>query len=209
MKRGGPPRRRTSNTAARREILVFTEGEKTEPQYLVGWHRANRSRVTVHVDPLHGSPLSLVRYAVQRAQEDKRSERRGQGSAYDEIWCMFDVDEHPNFAEACSLAKTHGIRTAISNPCMELWMLLHYEDRTSWIDRHEAQRKVRMLTGLGKSLTESVIAELMTRHDDAVSRAHVLDRKHADDGSPEGENPSSNVWRLIDSIRGTGTGKLA
>jgi hypothetical protein len=80
-------------------------------------------------------------------------------------------------------------------------MLLHYVQQNSWIDRHEAQRRVREVTGLGKSLTELVVADLISRHEDAAERARALDRKHADDGSPEGENPSSSVWRLIDSIK--------
>lgn len=116
---------------------------------------------------------------------------------------MFDVDEHPSLSEACTLAKAHGITTAISNPCIELWVLLHYEDQTAWIDRHEAQRRVRNVTGLGKSLTESVVAELIARHEAAAVRARALDRKHANDGSPRGANPSSNVWQLVDSIRNT------
>jgi hypothetical protein len=29
-----------------------------------------------------------------------------------------------------------------------------------------------------------------------------LDAKHRGDGSPEGENPSSNLWQLVDLIRG-------
>jgi hypothetical protein len=45
---------------------------------------------------------------------------------------MFDRDEHPNFARAIDLADRHGIKLAMSNPCLELWFILHFEDQTAY-----------------------------------------------------------------------------
>ena len=36
-------------------------------------------------------------------------------------------------AEVAS-AGANGIRLAISNPCFELWLILHFQDHTAWLD---------------------------------------------------------------------------
>ena len=114
---------------------------------------------------------------------------------------MFDRDEHPNFAQAIDLAEKHGINLAISNPCLELWFILHFEDRTSYLERYVAQRRAEELLGSAKVLTESALTTLADGYDEARRRAIKLDEKHAGDGSPPRSNPSSEVWRLIDMLR--------
>jgi len=114
---------------------------------------------------------------------------------------MFDRDEHPNFAQAIDLAEKHGINLAISNPCLELWFILHFEDQTSYLERYAAQHRAEELLGSPKVLTESALTALAHGYDEARRRAKKLDEKHAGDGSPPRSNPSSGVWRLIDLLR--------
>jgi hypothetical protein len=115
---------------------------------------------------------------------------------------VFDIDEHPNVAQAVALARDNDIQLAISNPCLELWFILHFEDQTAWIDRKVAQDRSQDLLSCGKVLTPEAFGLLRERHDAAAARAQALDEKHRLDGSPPGENPSSSVWRLIEAIRG-------
>ena len=114
---------------------------------------------------------------------------------------MFDRDEHPNFARAVDLANRNGINLAISNPCIELWFILHFERRTAYLERQVAQHCAEELLGCSKVLTDSALIALAERYDRARERAIRLDEKHAGDGSPPASNPSSSVWRLIDLIR--------
>jgi RloB-like protein len=116
-------------------------------------------------------------------------------------WCVFDIEEHPNVPDAVTLARRHGINLAISNPCLELWFVLHFEDRTAYIDRFEAQHRAKALLNCDKILTEAALATLAERHSDAVTRASKLDEKHRGDGSPPGSNPSTSIGPLIDLIR--------
>ena len=193
-------RRRT--TPRRRELLVFTEGERTEDGYLVHWRRAYRDRVLVTIDDFHGTPLSLVDRAAEAKRREARDERKGRGRAHDEVWCMFDNDEHPNIAEALDKAAGNGIGVVLSNPCIELWFVLHFADQTAHIERGDAQRLSRQLLGCDKVLTGPALATLSDRYDDAKQRAQRLDVKHTGDGSPPHSNPSSNTWKLVDRIRG-------
>jgi hypothetical protein len=139
---------------------------------------------------------------VQRARDLKRSRTR-QDSGFDEIWCVFDVDAHPDLKSAIAEARDAGIGVAISNPCFELWLVLHAEDQTAHVDRRAIQRRAREL-GLveGKSIPKAALPKLLDGYEDAKGRAQALDARHEGDGRDPGANPSSGVWRLIDAIRG-------
>jgi len=180
---------------------VFVEGLRTEDLYLTYWRRQYRDRVRVEIDPYRGAPLQLVEKAVEEQRTEARDARRGRGRAHDQIWCVFDRDEHPNFARAIELADRHSINLAISNPCLELWFILHFEDQTAYLERQAAQDRAEELLGCSKALTDAALSALAERYDEARRRAIKLDEKHTGDGSPPGSNPSSGMWHLIDLIR--------
>lgn len=145
--------------------------------------------------------MQLVENAVQAKRIEARDASKGRGRAHDQIWCVFDRDEHPNFAKTITLADSHGINLAISNPCLELWFILHFEDETAYLERQAAQHRAAELLGCSKVLNDAALSALAERYDQARERAVKLDEKHAGDGSPPGSNPSSGIWRLIDLIR--------
>jgi hypothetical protein len=198
---GTPRRSTTARIRERRSILVFTEGQKTEPIYLTHWHRLHRESVIVTIDGFHASPMQLVEEAVAKRANDLRAARRGQGAPYDEYWCVFDVDEHPRLDRALELAGRSGISIALSNPCFELWFLLHFEDQWTEIHRHDAQRRSFEMLACGKVPTSAALTELVNRYEDARRRAQALDKKHDRDGSPPRSNPSTGAWQLVDRIR--------
>lgn len=154
----------------------------------------------VTIDEFHGAPLSLVDRAADAKRGEAREERRGHGRAHDEVWCVFDRDQHPNLPEALDKAAANGIGVVLSNPCIELWFVLHFADQAAHIERGDAQRLSRQLLGCDKVLTGPALAALSARYADAKQRAQQLDAKHAGDGSPARSNPSSNMWELIDRI---------
>ena len=200
----GPPHRTRTKAADLPEILAFVEGAKTEEGYLVDLARRQREFVRVHIDDFHGVPYSLVERAVAAKQQQERDERRGHGRAYDEIWCVFDRDEHHRMAEAVALAAKHGISVAVSNPCIELWFILHFEDQTAHIERDPAQARSEALLKCGKTLKLEALTKLWESYDEAAKRALALDKKHHGDGSPPRANPSSEVWKLVGRIRNPG-----
>lgn len=103
--RGGAPRRTASSAAIKKELLVFTEGEKTEPNYLTGWYQDYRRYITVQFGDVTGvDPLTLVTAAVAAKDVEAKAERKGKGRAHDEVWCIFDTDEHPQLPAAKDLA---------------------------------------------------------------------------------------------------------
>jgi len=194
------PHRRVAVEPARRELLVFTEGALTEETYLTYWHRRFRGSVNVEIHEFHGTPAALVKRAAETKTASERAERKGRGRAHDEVWCVFDVDEHPQLHEAIKLAKSKDIYLAVSNPCIELWFVLHFAEQTGYISRQEAQAKANAHLRCGKSLDQDALHLLATRLLTAKARAEHLDAKHAGDGTRAPGNPSSGVWRIVDAI---------
>lgn len=193
--------RRAKPGPRRRQLLVFTEG-LTEVDYLTAYWRASGKTVTVTFDPFHGVPKALVDRAAKRKRADAKAARRGGGRPFDEVWCVFDCDEHPLLAEALQQAADNGIGVAYSVPCIELWFVLHFEDQQAHADRGPVQSRSKLLLGHGKRLDRGDVERLADRYQQAKARAQALDVKHEGDGSPVHTNPSSTMWRLIDRIIG-------
>src|SRR5262249_25450256 len=143
------------------------------PIYLTHWHRLYRQRVIVTIDEFHGAPMQLVETATARRTADLRDAKRGRGSAYHEYWCVFDIDEHPNVGPALDLAGTSGISVAVSNPCIELWFVLHFENQTAVLHRHDAQRKSCDWLKCEKSPTTAALDEMVNRYAEARQRAQA------------------------------------
>jgi hypothetical protein len=197
-----PPRRHPSRRAVRFELLAFVEGKPTEDMYLVYWRRRYRDSVLVAIADFHGTPLELARKAAEAKDAEAYEAKRGRGRAHDEIWCVFDRDEHPYIPEAMEHARQHGVHVAFSNPCLELWFLLHFQDRKAFLDRHDAQRRSASFLHCSKSLTDVALDELFERYDNAKARAVGLHEWHLGNGTlPPDDNPSSSIWRLLDRIR--------
>jgi len=193
--RGEPSRR------PRKRILVLCEGQNTEPQYLLGFKRWCRNAlVDVVVDPEHGVPLTLVRRAKEAKQEAERraARERDDNVAYDEVWCVFDTDEHPNLEQACRMARDNGIEVALSNPCFELWLLLHFRDSPGMQGRKDVARLLRKhVDDYDKHVD---FAAYQPGYGSAVERAKRLESAARSDGE-DGRNPTTGVHRLTESVR--------
>jgi len=199
-----PPRPlgRASPGDAPRRIAVFTEGEKTEPDYITYWSRVHRERVQVPIWHDLGAPMTVVTRAVEQKRDEDKEAKRGRGRASDEYWCVIDVDQHPNLGPAVEKAIANGIRVAVSNPCIELWFILHFQDQAAEIDRRRAQAISKKLLKCDKVLDKRALQMLADKYPEAKARAVRLDAMHMGDGRPARSNPSSGVWRLIDRITG-------
>jgi hypothetical protein len=182
-------------------LLVVCEGEVTEPRYIDTFRAAQGSTaVRVRVLSPGGDPRALVERAIELRDAARLDARRAgdPNLAYDEVWCVFDVDQHARFNSACLLAAEAGIRVALSNPCFELWLFLHFADRTAHLSTVQARRLLKgHLPRYDKHIR---FDELEHGYSDAVARAQTLERRHAEQGSP-GANPSTGMHHLTERIR--------
>lgn len=185
----------------KRRILVVCEGKVTEPEYFKAFQHEVRNRlVHVEIDKQAGVPLTVVNRAIDMDGEAKAEakRRREDDLKYDDVWCVFDVDEHPNLTEALDLANRSGVKVALSNPCIELWALLHFQEQNEQIHRHEAQRALKAhLPRYDKVLD---FDKMKASYEKAVERARSLQKKAEATGDPI-RNPSTAVYLLTELIR--------
>ena len=99
---------------------------------------------TTHDTNVMNSPMLIAEKAVDcvnrlglgrhvRRKKDSFEER-------DEVWAVFDRDEHPRFDDAVKLCEKHGVRVGRSDPCFELWLILHEQEYDKYDNRRQVQR---------------------------------------------------------------------
>ncbi|HYW06041.1 MAG TPA: RloB family protein [Longimicrobium sp.] len=196
--------RRAPSRAPLPLLLVVCEGQVTEPQYLGGFGQARGANtVRLRVEAPGGDPRALVQRAVELRDEAaaRATRERDDNVAYDEVWCVFDVDDHARLRAARELAERMDIGLAVSNPCFELWLILHFRDHGA----HLTSKQAAVL--LGKHMRDYRkhvrYEELSNGYVDAVARAAALEQRHSEAGT-DGGNPSTRVHRLTERIRELG-----
>jgi hypothetical protein len=193
-------KRRRPFREPRPRILIVCEGTKTEPGYFLALRHREKSAIELDIEP-GGVPKTLVEKAarLKRSAEKEARRHKDDNLRYQYVWCVFDVDEHPNLAEAQQQARDNGIDVAISNPCFELWILLHFDDRTAYIHRDALHREcVKFLPGYEKDVP---FDKVHSHYEDAVRRATALSawQKTRDCGCET--NPWTDVHRLTELIK--------
>jgi RloB-like protein len=176
--------RRANTRPERRSVLVVTNGARTEFDYFDSLRReqwVTADKVTVKFES--GEPIAVVLRAG-KIRED---------NAYDEAWAVCDVDEFATEA-AIAAAAEREVELALSRPCFEIWLILHVsEGCPRFNSAAQVGRHLKSLlpnwekTGLKFSDFSSGVF-------DAVERAKRL-------GEPPDANPSTALWRLIESLR--------
>jgi len=191
-------RRRRPLRAPRPRFLIVCEGIITEKCYFNDVRHVERSLIDLQIEP-GGTPKAIVERAVERKREadGKARKLKDDNQKYEEVWCVFDIDEHPLIAEAKDQARANGIELAISNPCFELWALLHFQDQNAHIARDKVQRLCRRhMPGYEKRLSYET---LKPKYSDALKRAEDLEKWHNSRGTA-GANPSTMVHTLVQRI---------
>lgn len=199
MKRSDSLRRRPARRDALPRVLIVCEGICTERGYFKSLRHAERIPIDLQI-LAGGTPKTLVSIAVKRKREaEDLAQRSGDPNLrFEEVWCVFDIDEHPYVADAKQQAADNGIHVAISNPCFELWVLLHFRDQTAHIERRKVQQACRKeLPGFDKRLLCEVLFE---RYPSALARAKELESWQRSRGNPEG-NPCTSVFLLVEKLK--------
>ena len=208
MARRTPPiGRRRWHKEPKRRFTLFCEGKNTEPAYFSALKRTlTGALIDVVTRPGVGVPMTIAEKAVERAKSEglTRSSRRKKNSfeEKDEVWAVFDRDEHPNFNEAVSKCLDNNVRVALSNPCFELWLILHVRDYDQPNHHHVVQKDLKNLRPEYDNQKRKIpdCDELVTRVESAETREIVLIKRREEEGDPFG-NPSTTVGKLTRAIR--------
>lgn len=210
MAKHRPPKLRRSGKPVRDPklaVVIFCEGENTEPAYFEDFARDHGNRlVAIEAIGAAGVPMTIARKAVEEHWRRGRSSRNS-FEKRDQVWAAFDNDEHPNVLEAIRFAEQNGVSVAFSNPCFELWAIVHLVDHdfNRPLHRHEAQRLLRdLMPKYDPDGSKKFDYELLRPRIGAACRqAEQMERCREQEGTPRG-NPYTGVYKLALLIRASG-----
>lgn len=194
-----PTRHRTTGP----KFLVACKGDG-EKAYLEAIRQSLRlsDRQIIVRNEKGTDPLSVIRSVIEHRTELKKEGRWL--AKKDRVWAAFDGDEHrdndaENWYQALDLAQAQRIKLALTNPSLELWYLLHFQDQQSYIHRDKAVEELRKhVPQYMKPLPlRSATPE---ERQDAIQRAARLDQRNREMGRPFHNNPSSGMGKLIELL---------
>lgn len=198
-----------------RIIVVASEGKDTERIYLHALaNEFSNPRVHVHIlernedEQNNSSPEHVLKqlndYKGQYALE-----------ADDELWLVIDKDrwtEAMLSRVAAVCVQDNFMHMALSNPCFELWLLLHlvdvelltHEEQELWRKNRRKSKnadpylKIRLRQEIGSYHESSYDTQIfMTNINAAIERARALDKNTADRWP---QTLGTRVYLLVESI---------
>lgn len=172
-------RRQTNTRKQKTTVLLATNGEKTELQYLKllgqAIHAKHGEKHSIKTKFIDGDPRKVYR---------KLASPQGDASAYDQVWLFVDKDTFPldSFLTDCRKEdKTRAKETSrlikrgkicsgqervfkavVSNPCFEVWLAAYFANVQPYHNQDEAQQHYESLAGLPrhtKNLPESITTD--------------------------------------------------
>lgn len=204
--------KRQEGDKSARLVVIAAEGRNTENIYFDSM-KTSLCASDVHVEVLH-------RDSNQSSPEHVYEQIRQFMTEYnieddDQLWIVIDKDKWKDrmlSAVAQHCAQNNNLYFCVSNPCFELWLLLHIEDIATYNDEDmEAlamnkktngqtwlKRRMKELTGHYKEYSYDAMA-LLPSVPSAIERAEKLDI------SPKDRWPQSvgtRVYLLAKSIIG-------
>ncbi len=196
-------------------VLIVTEGSKTEPLYLEEIrvsHQLHSANVAVQPGRLGTAPIQIVRYAKQLFE--KGDLHKGiRPRSFDQVYAVFDRDEHESYFDALSLAQSLDgklrsddkqpitFKAFASVPSFELWLLLHYEDVQAPIHRDEVMRRLKQQIPSYDKGKGGAFAITRDRLETAKQRAQALAKKFNAYTEPEPYTALHELVTLLTTLR--------
>lgn len=163
-------------------FFVFCEGE-TEIAYV----KFLRSlyRVPIQVIPKKSKSNISEDYIEHSKNEYVRTEQ-------DKVFLMYDLDVDGVLE---NLQKIPNAELLVSNPCIELWFLLHYQEQKTEISSDKCVQKYQKVSkGYKKGVLSEEEKKVLSENKElAIERAKKL---------VEYQNPSTTVFKLLEKLKG-------
>lgn len=198
-------RNRNSLIRVRREafrdarlIVIASEGKDTERIYFNALAKEyTNPRVHVHILERNENELnnSSPEHVLKQLNDYKEQYAL---ESDDELWLVIDRDRWTEAMlshVAAECAQDNYIHMALSNPCIELWLLLHLvdvallspEEQDLWMENRRRSKnadpylKVRLRHEIGSYHESAYDAQLLIQYvDKAIEQAKKLDKNPAD-----------------------------
>jgi hypothetical protein len=188
--------------------MILCEGTKTEPNYLREIVASVNRKYSAYAADSHiklrdniqlvgagRSGSTLLDFAVKNC-----------GSGIEEVWLVYDHDDFPaeDFNQTPVMAdaqtkreKSVRYRTAWSNECFELWILLHYIPLASNISRTEYIDKIREHYPAYEKNAVDIYTILQNKTQIAIEHAKALAGSYPEGTTPSAMAPCTKMHELV------------
>jgi len=191
--------RKTDMRKERITFLIVCEGQKTERIYFGKYRERNSGLIIFTPNTTVTDPINLVKFTLNQINKYDLDFEHG-----DQVWCVFDTDKNTNenINQARLIAEKNNINLCMSNPCFELWYLLHYcyfDQKISNIDLQKTLEKHIQNYDKLKDYFNS----LLGKRNIAIDNAKKLIKKHQAEKTmllSVKSNPSTQVVGLVEEI---------
>ncbi len=175
-------------------FIIATEGKTTEKKYFENF---GSHKIKVEILATGDDNKSAPEYVLERL--DIFKDRYDLGEE-DSLWLVLDVDrwvQQSKLSNVCREAKQKNYQMAISNPCFEVWLCLHFEnlrpqDRTC----KDFERRLREILG-GYRKNNLDFSVYQPTIQDAIERSRNLDQSL---GNYWPSSLGTHVYRLVEDL---------
>lgn len=170
--------RKSKGKTMKPNFFVFCEGE-SEVAYIS--HLRSQYRVPIQIIPRKSDSNISVRYI-------ENCKREYVATKNDKTFLMFDLDVDGMLEHLQSIPDAALL---VSNPCIELWYLLHFEKCHAELTQNACIKKLKKhLEHYTKgTLALSEKQQLSEKTSEATARAKVLETYN---------NPSTTIYKMIE-----------
>ena len=190
-------------------IRIATEGQKTEYMYFKNCFENKSSVLVLDILPAKDNksdPASVLHRLLDSVNPD--SEPVGEKSSpktrrADEYWLVVDVDQFKKLPSIIQKAHDMGIKTAVSNLCFEIWLLMYststlHADLLKELDTDVADDLVQKLKKYDKNYQKGQLNETRyVKHKRAITNAKKLDTNKS---AEIPDRPGTQVYKLVEVI---------
>jgi RloB-like protein len=198
--------RKSASVSPKTKFTIYSEGMNTEPEYFTALgSTVSAALVELKIHKAAGVPTTIASKALQLAKSRRRSGNADSFEKFDQIWVVFDQDTHDKVKESIDNLGKSSVKVAYSNPCFELWLILHLQDFDKPVDHHQVQKHLEGIcsdysASSGKNPDCMPFVALVEK---AESRATKMNQRRIEEGA-SGSAPWTTVHELTKAIRTAG-----
>ena len=167
-----------------------SKGKQMKPNFFVLCEGETEIAYVKFLRSLYRAPIQVIpKKGKSNISEDfiERSKNEYVRTGQDKVFLMYDLDVDGMLEH---LQKIPNAELLVSNPCIELWFLLHYQEQKLEISSDKCVQKYQKVSKEYKkgALSEEEKKVLAENRDLAVERAKKL---------ADYQNPSTMVYKLL------------
>lgn len=202
VRKVGQKKRGKVSRRTKKIILIGAEGKnQTERKYFKAFNQAQSEYKIMVGKGNNTDPVGVVEDLLKSAKQEELDLKHG-----DMLACFIDVDfkkdRDKELRDAMKLARQNNISVFLSNPCFEIWYLLHFRYSTRLYGSNE-----EVIKDLGSyisdySKSKDVYDLIENKLDDAFVNTKRLESYHLANGTNDRlkKLPSTEAYKLIEMI---------